>query len=186
MEDVKKHALETFADPQRLRKRYVDDTFVIKNESCSSFSPMCTHVHRQLHPTHYETRERSSNFGHIDQTLIKSPLSVYRKPTHLDRYSTSIVNQNTLYNKNNRWLTLFSNELKNFPPQPRTWTAKWSMLNGLSCWIATRNGWSKTKRSNTTDFLRLYLKLFYRIQLYWESLSNEFWRNIVNKLSSSL
>jgi len=36
------------------------------------------------------------------------------------------------------------------------------------------------------DFLSLYLKLFYRTQLTWESLWNEFWRYIAKKLSSSL
>jgi len=36
------------------------------------------------------------------------------------------------------------------------------------------------------DFLSLYLKLFYRAQLTWESLKNEFWKNIVNELSLNL
>jgi len=66
--------------------------------------------------------------------------------------------------------TLFKRP-KKFPLQPRKWTAKWSMWNGLSCWIFTPNGWFKTKKiNNTTDFLSLYLKLFYRTQLTWERL----------------
>jgi len=38
------------------------------------------------------------------------------------------------------------------------------------------------------DFLSLYLKLFYRAQLKltWQSLKNEFWKNIVNELSLNL
>jgi len=36
------------------------------------------------------------------------------------------------------------------------------------------------------DFLSLYLKLFHRAQLTWESLKNEFWKTIVNKLSLNL
>ena len=33
---------------------------------------------------------------------------------------TSTLDQNTLYSISNQSLTLSSNELKNFPPQPRT------------------------------------------------------------------
>jgi len=84
---------------------------------------------------------------------------------------TSTLDQNTLYSINNQWLTLFSNDLKNFPPQPKPWTVNWSMWNGLSCWMVTPNGWIKTKEG-TTQFT----------QPTWERLSNEFWRDVVCEL----
>jgi len=68
----------------------------------------------------------------------------------------------------NQWLTLFSNGLKIFPPQPRCqdlnselkYVKRTLMLNCYPKWMI----------NNITDFLSLYLKLFYRAQLIWESL----------------
>jgi len=94
--------------------------------------------------------------------------AVYRKPTYLDWYLNF---RRASYNKNNQWLTLLSNWLKHFTPQPRIWTAKWSTWNGLSSeFLSQMNNLKQKKRNNTTDFLGLCLKLFYRTQLTWESL----------------
>jgi len=120
----------------------------------------------------------SSVSGFVDQTLIKSPHIVSRlhKPTHLNRY-LNFRSEHPIQQKQAVVNTLFE-RLKKFPPQPRTWTSKWSMWNGLSCWIFATSGWFKTKRrSRAMDFLSLCLKLFYRKRLTWESLWNELWRN---------
>ena len=77
MEDVEKRALETFADPPRLWKRHVDDTFVIIKKS--NLSEFFTRVNTtESFVQHYGTRKivTSSIFGLIDQMLIKSPLIV--------------------------------------------------------------------------------------------------------------
>jgi len=92
-----------------------------------------------------------------------------------------------LYSINNQSLTLSSNELKSFPPQPRTGTTNWSMWNEFSCWMVTRNGWLRTKRrNNLTERLSLDLKSFYLTQQTWERLWNGFWRNVIYEPFSNL
>ena len=91
MEDVKKSALETFADPPRLDKRFVDDTFVIMKKSKLSVRVFHPSAHnRELHPIHYGTRKR--RISSVLDLLIKRSSNyhlssvVYRKPIHSDRY----------------------------------------------------------------------------------------------------
>jgi len=121
MEDVEKRALETFADPPRLWKRYVDDTFVIiKKSKLSEFFTHVNTIESFIQLTMEQEKEECLPFLEflIKRLANRHLLSAaYRKPTHSDRYLN--FNQNILY-KNNQWLTLFSNGLKNFPPQHRT------------------------------------------------------------------
>ena len=122
MENIETRALETFADPPRLWKRYEDDTFVImKRSKLSEFLTHLNTIERSIQFTMEKEKEGCLPFLDL---LIKRSASghllsaVYRKPTHSDRSST--LDQNTLYSISNQSLTLSSNELKNFPPQPRT------------------------------------------------------------------
>ena len=110
MEDLEKNAFETFADPPRFWKRYVDDTFLIikKIKLVRVFHP-CEH-NTEVRATHYGTRKirMSSGFGLIDQTLIKSPLlsAVCHKPTHLDRY-LNVRSEHPIQQKKSVVSTLF-------------------------------------------------------------------------------
>jgi len=60
----------------------------------------------------------------LDLLIKRSPSghllsAVYRKPIHSDRY-LNFRSEHTLYSLSNKSLTLSSNELKKFLPQPRT------------------------------------------------------------------
>ena len=66
MEDIETRALETFADPPRLWKRYVDDTFVIMKRSKLLILDTSEH-NRKFHPIHNGIRKRMpSVYGPID------------------------------------------------------------------------------------------------------------------------
>ena len=78
MEDVEKRALETFADLPRLLKRYVYDTFVITKKS--KFCEFFTHLNTIESSNQYTKEQKKEEYlpflDLLDQTLIKSPLSV--------------------------------------------------------------------------------------------------------------
>ena len=90
MEDIENKAMSEFHHPPKVWKRYVDDTFVvIKREYLQQFFNFLN----SIEPTVQFTKETESdgvlafldvkltseNTGYLDYT-------VYRKPTHTDRY----------------------------------------------------------------------------------------------------
>jgi len=88
MENIETRALETFADPPRLWKRYVDDTFVIMKRS--KLSEFLTHLNT-IESSIQFTMEKEGCLPFLDLLSKRSPSghllsAVYRKPTHSDRY----------------------------------------------------------------------------------------------------
>jgi len=90
MENIETRALETLADPPRLRKIYVDDTFVImKRSKLSEFLTHLNTIESSIQFTMEKEREGCLPFS--DLLIKRSPSghllsAVYRKPTHSDRY----------------------------------------------------------------------------------------------------
>ena len=90
MENLEKRALQTFANPPSIWKRYVDDTLAkLKIIDVDNF---LTHLN-SLHPRIKFTTELMQNrtIAFLDtEIMIKSDntinIKVYRKPTHTDQY----------------------------------------------------------------------------------------------------
>ena len=112
--------IETFTDPPRLWKRYVDDTFMIMKRS--ELSEFLTHLNKIENSIQF-TMEKEGCLPFLELLVKRSPSGhfsqqyIVSQPIQID---TSILDQNTLYSINSQSLTLFSNEPKNFPPQPKT------------------------------------------------------------------
>jgi len=90
MKNIEAQALETFADPPRLRKRYVDDAFVIMKSS--KLSEFLTHLNTVESLIQFTMpKEKEGYFPFLDLLIKRSPSghlfsAVDRKPTHSDRY----------------------------------------------------------------------------------------------------
>jgi len=90
MENTETRALETFVDPPRSWKRYVDDTFVIMKRS--KFSEFLTHLNTIESCVQITMeKEKEGCLPFLDLLIKRSPSghllsAVYRKPTHSDRY----------------------------------------------------------------------------------------------------
>jgi len=90
MENIETRALETYADPPRLWKRYVDDTFVIMKRS--KLSEFLTHLNTIESSIQFTIeKEKEGCLPFLDLLIKRSPSghllsAVYRKPTHSDRY----------------------------------------------------------------------------------------------------
>jgi len=89
MENIETRALETFADPPGLWKRYVDDTFVIMKRS--KLSEFVTHLNTLESFIQFTVEKEKGCLPFLDLLIKRSPSShllsaVYRKPTHFDRY----------------------------------------------------------------------------------------------------
>ena len=107
MEDVETRAIETFAHPSRLWLRYVDDTFVIIEKSFLNI--FFDHINN-LEPTIKFTMETENDnqlpfLNNLIQRSKNTELScsIFRKPTHTDRYL--ILDPTTLCNINELCLT---------------------------------------------------------------------------------
>ena len=91
MEHLEETALRTAADPPRLWLRYVGETFVIwphGQEKLDGFHEHLNTQHRNIKFTVEHERENKLAFLDVQVTRINNRLttSVYRKPTHTDRY----------------------------------------------------------------------------------------------------
>ena len=91
MEDFENTAIATFHLQPKIWKRYVDDTFVIMPHNNSSLQEFLSHING-LHDRIKFTMEIENNnsFAFLDVLVSKNnnrlTTTVYRKPTHTDRY----------------------------------------------------------------------------------------------------
>ena len=119
----------------------VDDTFVIMEKSkLSELFVFLGGLSLGVFWTYWSSTHQIAPY--CQQSILNQLIQI----------ETSTLGQDIPYNISNQWSTPFSNGLKNFFPQSRTWTSKWNIGNGLSCWIFTPNNWFKTKRINNTIF----------------------------------
>ena len=90
MEDVESRALSTFPQPPKLWKRYVDDTCcALKAHHMEDFHRHINTIEATIQYT--AERESDAQLAFLDVLVIRNPgrtlaTSVYRKPTHTDRY----------------------------------------------------------------------------------------------------
>ncbi|XP_033646299.1 uncharacterized protein LOC117305532 [Asterias rubens] len=92
MEDFDQKALGTARLKPKLWLRYVDDTFIIWSHGLENLDDFLSHINRQ-HPNIQFTMETetSDSLPFLDVLISKKTdgslaHSVYRKPTHTDRY----------------------------------------------------------------------------------------------------
>jgi len=78
MENIEARALETFTDPPRLWKRYVDDTFVITNKSkLSEFLTHLNTIESSIQFTMEKEKEGCLLFLNLlNKALVKWPLTL--------------------------------------------------------------------------------------------------------------
>ena len=111
MEEIEDQALSTFAQPPRFWKRYVDDT-------CTAIpSHLVTPFHEHLNGVNEHIQftleiEKDGSLPFLDVLLHHRPdgslhTSVYRKPTHTDRY-LDFSSHHPLTHKRSVVTTLFS------------------------------------------------------------------------------
>ena len=91
IQHLEETALRTAPDPPRLWLRYVDDTFVIwlhGQEKLDCFHEHLNTQHRNIKFTVEHEKENKLAFLDVQVTRTNNRLttSVYRKPTHMDRY----------------------------------------------------------------------------------------------------
>ena len=91
MEELENRALETATLRPRMWVRYVDDTFVLWPHDEKHLASFHQHLNSQ-HPAIQFTmeREQKNKIAFLDVLIERKPksfvTSVYRKPTHTDRY----------------------------------------------------------------------------------------------------
>ena len=91
MESFEEQALHSYQVKPKMWVRYVDDTFTVWPHGTTMLESFHNHLNQQ-HPNIQFTREEESEgrIAFLDVLMerkgSKTPTSVYRKPTHTDRY----------------------------------------------------------------------------------------------------
>jgi len=132
MENIETRALETFPDPPRLWKRYVDGTFVIMNKS--KLFKFLTHLNTIESSIQCTTEKKKGCLPFSDLLIKRSPSghllsAAYRKPTHSDRY-LNFRSEHPTQHKQSVVNTLLE-RAKNFPK----YVKRTLMLNGYPQWM---------------------------------------------------
>ena len=90
MEDVEERAIDTFGQPPRVWKRFVDDTFVILDKvAVDKFFTHLNQIQTFMKFTMEGEKDNCISFLNISITRDHTgtlDVNIYRKPTHSERY----------------------------------------------------------------------------------------------------
>ena len=90
MKDVEERAIDSFGQPPRVWKQFVDDTFVILGKA--AVDKFFTHLNQIQSSIKFTMeREKDNRISFLDISITRDhtgalDTNIYRKPTHRERY----------------------------------------------------------------------------------------------------
>jgi len=149
MENIEIRALETFLDPPRLWKRYVDRTFVIMKKS--KLFKFLTHLNTIESSIQFTTEKKKGCLPFTDLLIKRSPSghllsAAYRKPTHSDRYFNFRSEHPTQYKQS--VVNALLERAKNFPKHVK----RTLLLNGYPPGLWSRKSRHPTPTPGNFDY----------------------------------